>query len=105
MRTVREAPLPAKVRMFRESFTSTTTNASSRGVKPRASSETRQEGVWKTTRKLTTHNRFYPTVEARDVALRRTFRRFQRKPALIAAHGARFRGHGYGYGYGSSPSR
>lgn len=51
-----------------------------------------QEGVWKATRKLTTHNRFYPTVQARDAALRRTFRRFQKRPALIAAHVARFRG-------------
>lgn len=51
-----------------------------------------QEGVWKTTRKLTTHNRFYPTIEARNAALRRTFQRFQRTPALIDAHVARFRG-------------
>ena len=36
------------------------------------------EGVWKTTRKLTTHNRFYPTVTERDAALILTFERFQR---------------------------
>jgi transposase len=48
------------------------------------------EPIWKTTRKLTTHNRFYRTTVERDVALRRTFVRFQRNPALIAAHVARF---------------
>jgi transposase len=48
------------------------------------------EPVWKTTRKLTTHNRFYPTTGERDAALRRTFRRFQRRPELIAGHLARF---------------
>jgi len=37
-----------------------------------------QEGVWKTTRKLTTHNRFYRTVEERDTALVQTFKLFQR---------------------------
>ncbi len=49
------------------------------------------EGVWKVTRKLTTHNRFYRTVDERDTALRFTFRRFQRCPALISAFGRRFR--------------
>jgi transposase len=49
------------------------------------------EGVWKTTRKLTTHNRFYKTVEERDAALRNTFTMFQTKPRLIAAHVARFK--------------
>jgi transposase len=49
------------------------------------------EAVWKTTRKFTTHNRFYGTVEERDSALRDTFTRFQRKPGLISAHTARFR--------------
>ena len=48
------------------------------------------EGVWKVTRKLTTHNRFYRTTDERDFALRRTFGQFQRKPALIAAHLERF---------------
>ena len=49
------------------------------------------EPVWKTTRKMTTHNRFYETTHERDTALRTTFTRFQRRPALIAAHVARFR--------------
>lgn len=48
------------------------------------------EAVWKTTRKMTTHNRFYATVAERDAALRSTFTRFQRRPSLIAAHVARF---------------
>lgn len=49
------------------------------------------EPVWKTTRKMTTHNRFYATTDERDSALCRTFRRFRRRPALIAAHVARYR--------------
>ncbi|HVP67085.1 MAG TPA: IS630 family transposase [Anaeromyxobacteraceae bacterium] len=48
------------------------------------------EGVWKATRKRTTHNRFFPTVDERDSALVQTFRSFQRRPGLIAAHVARF---------------
>lgn len=48
------------------------------------------EGVWKVTRKLTTHNRFYRTTRERDGALRNTFSRFQRRPSLISAHVARF---------------
>jgi len=48
------------------------------------------EPVWKTTRKLTTHNRFYSTTLERDTALRRTFTKFRQKPALIIAHVARF---------------
>lgn len=48
------------------------------------------EGVWKTTRKMTTHNRFYRTTDERDGALRCTFRRFQRRPRTIAAHVQRF---------------
>jgi transposase len=48
------------------------------------------EPVWKVTRKMTTHNRFYRTTEERDCALRRTFRKFQRKPDLVSAHVARF---------------
>jgi transposase len=48
------------------------------------------EGVWKVTRKMTTHNRFYRTTEERDSALRETFTRFQRSPRLIANHVARF---------------
>lgn len=49
------------------------------------------EPIWKTTRKLTTHNRFYRTTDERDSALRKTFARFRRQPSLIAAHVARFR--------------
>ena len=49
------------------------------------------EPVWKTTRKLTTHNRFYRTTQERDAALRQTFRVFRKRPALIAAHVARYR--------------
>ena len=49
------------------------------------------EPVWKTTRKMTTHNRFYETTQQRDNALRATFKTFQRRPSLIAAHVARYR--------------
>jgi transposase len=49
------------------------------------------EGVWKTTRRMATHNRFYATVDERDAALTRTFDRFREAPALIAGHVARFR--------------
>jgi transposase len=49
------------------------------------------EPIWKTTRKLATHNRFYQTTIERDTALRRAFQRFYANPALIRAHVARFR--------------
>jgi len=48
------------------------------------------EGVWKTTRKFTTHNTFFVTPDQRDAKLTATFTTFQRRPALIAAHVARF---------------
>jgi transposase len=48
------------------------------------------EGVWKATKKLTTHNRFYRTTDERDDALRSTFGTFQATPSLIANHVARF---------------
>jgi transposase len=48
------------------------------------------EGVWKETKKTTTHNRFYETVEDRDNALKRTFKRFQKQPLTIANQVARF---------------
>lgn len=48
------------------------------------------EGVWKVTRKLATHNRFYRTTDERDSSLRATFKRFQRSPHLIANQVARF---------------
>jgi transposase len=47
------------------------------------------EGVWKATRKMTTHNRFYPTVEERDAALCATFELFREMPKLISNHVAR----------------
>jgi transposase len=48
------------------------------------------EPIWKTTRKLATHNRFYQTTLERDTALRRAFQRFYATPAIISAHLARF---------------
>jgi len=48
------------------------------------------EPIWKTTRKMTTHNRFYSTTDERDTALRTTFSKFRRRPGLISAHLARF---------------
>ena len=48
------------------------------------------EGIWKTAKKTTTHNRFYRTTTERDDALTKTFRRFDRVPTSIAGHVARF---------------
>jgi transposase len=48
------------------------------------------EGVWKVTKKTTTHNRFYRTVEERDAALVTTFETFKAYPDMIAAHVERF---------------
>jgi transposase len=48
------------------------------------------EGVWKVTKKTTTHNRFYRTVHERDAALVLTFETFKAYPRLIAGHVARF---------------
>jgi transposase len=48
------------------------------------------EGAWKETKKRTTHNRFFRTVEERDAALRGTFATFRTQPALLAGHAARF---------------
>jgi transposase len=48
------------------------------------------EGVWKTTRKMTTHNRFFETTGERDAALRSTFTRFQQRPAILRNQIARF---------------
>lgn len=48
------------------------------------------EGVWKVTKKITTHNRFYATTTERDVALVGTFKSFQKKPSLVLGHVARF---------------
>jgi len=48
------------------------------------------EGVWKETKKCTTHNRFFKTTDERDMALRSTFRRFDTTPAMLAGQVARF---------------
>jgi transposase len=49
------------------------------------------EGVWKVTRKTTTHNRYFDTPEQRDAALIHTFVNFQRNPVLVDAQVQRFR--------------
>jgi len=48
------------------------------------------EGVWKATKKRTTHNRFYATTDERDAALVSTFETFKAYPRMIAGHVARF---------------
>ena len=48
------------------------------------------EGVWKETKKRTTHNRFFRTTEERDAALIATFAEFDAQPSLIAGQVARF---------------
>ena len=48
------------------------------------------EGAWKETKKRTTHNRFFRTVEERDTALTLTFETFSNEPNLLAGHVARF---------------
>lgn len=48
------------------------------------------EGVWKETKKRTTHNRFYSTVDERDAALVETFETFKAYPEMVAGHVARF---------------
>jgi transposase len=48
------------------------------------------EGVWKETKKRTTHNTFYRTTEERDAALTATFESFRSRPKAIAARVARF---------------
>jgi transposase len=48
------------------------------------------EGVWKQTKKRTTHNTFYRTTEERDAARTATFEHFRARPSLIAAQVARF---------------
>ncbi|MBI4509688.1 MAG: transposase [Deltaproteobacteria bacterium] len=50
------------------------------------------EGIWKETKKRTTHNRFFETTEERDAALVATFDRFDAQPALIVGHVVRFLG-------------
>jgi transposase len=48
------------------------------------------EGVWKETKKSTTHNRFFKTTDERDTALRKTFVRFDTTPEMLAGQVARF---------------
>lgn len=48
------------------------------------------EGVWKATKKCTTHNRFYRTVDDRDAALVDTFETFKAHPDMVFGHVARF---------------
>jgi hypothetical protein len=48
------------------------------------------EGVWKTIKKTTTHNRFFRTTTERDAALTATFKRFNANPSSIAGQVARF---------------
>jgi len=48
------------------------------------------EGVWKQTKKTTTHNRFYRTAEERDAALTATFERYRANPHSIAPQVERF---------------
>jgi len=50
------------------------------------------EGAWKETKKRTTHNRCFHTVEDRDAALVATFEAFKANPGLLAGHVARFLG-------------
>jgi transposase len=49
------------------------------------------EGVWKTTRRRATHNRYFDAPAQRDAALIDAFVAFQRNPALVDAHVRRFR--------------
>ena len=48
------------------------------------------EGVWKQTKKRTTHNTFFRTADERDAALTTTFETFRARPSLIAGQVARF---------------
>lgn len=48
------------------------------------------EGLWKQTKKTTTHNRFYRTVAERDAALTATFQQFDDFPSTSRNHVARF---------------
>jgi transposase len=48
------------------------------------------EGVWKKTKKRTTHNVFFHTTDERDAALTATFDAFRAQPSLIAPQVARF---------------
>ena len=42
------------------------------------------------TKKRTTHNRFYRTIDERDAALVDTFETFKAYPEMVAGHVARF---------------
>lgn len=49
------------------------------------------EGIWKATRRATTHNRFFHTEWERDIALGLTFARFYYDPTLVEGHVLRWR--------------
>ena len=49
------------------------------------------EGCWKATRREVTHNRYHPTPEDRDTALRAAFHGFQTDKARVVGHVLRFR--------------
>ena len=49
------------------------------------------EGVWKVTRRTTTHNRYFDTPAERDAALIDTFVRFQQSPGQLDGQVRRFR--------------
>jgi len=49
------------------------------------------EGVWKTTRRRATHNRYFATTQERDAAICAAFQDFADYPSLIDAHVSRFR--------------
>ena len=48
------------------------------------------EGVWKQTKKRTTHNTFYRSTDERDAALTETFEHFRAHPIVLARQVARF---------------
>lgn len=49
------------------------------------------EGVWKTTRRRATHNRYFATTTERDEAICAAFQEFADRPSLIDGHVLRFR--------------
>ncbi len=51
-------------------------------------------GVCKTTRRTTTHNRYFESPAERDAAFRTSFEQFKREPSLIEGHVRRFRASG-----------
>jgi transposase len=49
------------------------------------------EGVWKTTRRRATHNRYFDNIHERDAAICLAFQEFADYPSLIDGHVRRFR--------------